>query len=181
MIALLAIGYYEITNLIPVKYSTDMFVGNQYKEVVDKLEDIGFSNISTKEIADLSEKQISDEYMVTEIKIGWIKSFSETTKLPSNFPVTVTYHTVKEIAVPMSSKEAKGSNYKNVEKAFKDAGFVNVSTKVEYDIITGWLTDDGEVESVMVDRGQKYGSGDKYKLNSEVVITYHTFRKNKPK
>lgn len=144
------------------------------------MEDAGFSNVSTKKIEDLSENQISDEYIVTDVKIGWLTSFSDTMKVPSNFPVTVTYHTAKKIAVPMSGKEAKGLNYKEVKKAFKDAGFINVSTEVEYDIITGWLTDDGEVESVIVDGDKKYDSSEEYKLNSDVVINYHTFRKNKP-
>ena len=177
---IVALGCYESTNLIPVSSSADMLVGKQYKDVVAELESAGFSNVSTKEIADLSAKQISEEYAVTEVKIGLITSFSDTTKLPSNFPVTVTYHTLETVATPMSNKEAKGSNYKKVQKAFKDAGFINVSTKVEYDIITGWFVDDGEVKSVTVAGDKKYDSGDEYKLNSDVVITYHTFRKNKP-
>lgn len=57
---------------------------------------------------------------------------------------------------------------------------MNVSTVAEYDIITGWLADDGEVKSVVVDGDKKYDTGDEYKLNSNVVITYHTLRKNKP-
>lgn len=174
------VGWYEYKSLIPINYSEQSLVGLEYEQVVKKLEDVGFSNVSTEEIDDLSENQTSDEYIVTDVKIGWITSFSRATKLPSNFPVTVTYHTLEKIAVPMSNKEAKGSNYKDVQKAFKDAGFTNVSTEVEYDIITGWITDDGEVESVIVDGEEKYDSGDEYKLNSDVVITYHTFKKNKP-
>lgn len=47
-------------------------------------------------------------------------------------------------------------------------------------ILSLWLADDGEVKSVVVDGDKKYDSGDEYKLNSNVVITYHTLRKNKP-
>lgn len=174
------VGWYEYKSLIPISYSEQSLVGLEYELVVKKLEDAGFSHVSTEEIDDLSENQTSEEYVVTDVKIGWVTSFSGVTKLPSNFPVTITYHTLEKIAVPMSSKEAKGSNYKEVQNAFKDAGFTNISTKVEYDIVTGWITDDGEVESIIIDENEKFDSGDKYKLNSEVVITYHTFRKNKP-
>jgi hypothetical protein len=41
--------------------------------------------------------------------------------------------------------------------------------------------DDGEVESAIIDGDKKYDSGEEYKLNSDVVITYHTLKKNKPK
>ena len=177
MVAVLVftLGWYEYDSLIPVSYSKQSLVGVEYEKVVKKLENAGFSDILAKEVSDLSENQISDEYVVTDVKIGWFTSFSSSTKLLSDFPVTVTYHTLRKIAVPMSFKETRGSNYKDVQKAFKDAGFTNVSTEVKRDIITGWLTDDGEVESVVVDGDKKYDCGDEYKLNSKVVITYHAF------
>ena len=180
IVAALFFACYEYSKLVPVNYSSQSLIGLEYKQVVKRLEDAGFSNVSTEEIDNLSANQVLDEYVVTDVKIGWITSFSNTAKLPSNFPVTVTYHTLEKIEVPMSNKEAKGSTYEEVEKAFKEAGFINVSTVAEYDIITGWLADDGEVKSVVVDGDKKYDSGDEYKLNSNVVITYHTLRKNKP-
>ena len=173
-------GYDEIKKLIPLQYAADTLVGDKYTNVVEKLEKAGFSDVETNEIADLPASQISKEYVVTEVKIGWNTSFSETTKWPSNFPITVTYHTLKKAAVPMSSKEAKGSNYKDVHKAFKNAGFMNITNKIEYDILFDWFTKDGEVKSVVVDGDKKFDAGDEYKLNSNVVITYHTFIKNKP-
>ena len=53
---------------------------------------------------------------------------------------------------------------------FEEAGFENITLEVEYDIITGWITDDG-----------KFASGKEYRADAEVVITYHTYRSNKPK
>lgn len=86
------IGWYEYKNLILISYSEQSLVGLEYEQVVKKLEDAGFFHISTKEIDDLPENQAAEEYVVTDVKIGWITSFSSATKLPSNFPVTVTYH-----------------------------------------------------------------------------------------
>ena len=77
-------------------------------------------------------------------------------------------------------KEAKGMNYTDVVEAFEDAGFINITVNIEYDIITGWLTDDGEVGSVTINGDKKFDSYDKYRLDAEVIITYHTFKKNKP-
>jgi hypothetical protein len=43
------------------------------------------------------------------------------------------------------------------------------------DLITGWLTNDGEVESVSVDGDKDYSPDVWYSNNVKVVITYHTF------
>ena len=63
----------------------------------------------------------------------------------------------------------------------KEAGFENITLEVEYDIITGWITDDGEVKSVTVNDDGKFASGKECRADAEVVITYHTYRSNKPK
>ena len=78
-------------------------------------------------------------------------------------------------------KEAKGANYQDVMGKFEEAGFENITLEVEYDIITGWITDDGEVKSETVNDDGKFASGKEYRADAEVVITYHTYRSNKPK
>ena len=93
----------------------------------------------------------------------------------------VAYYTLEKYSVPMSSKGAKGANYQDVMEKFEEAGFENITLEVEYDIITGWITDDGEVKSVTVNDDGKFASGKEYRADAEVVITYHTYRSNKPK
>ena len=70
-------------------------------------------------------------------------------------------------------------NYSDVVEAFEDAGFINITVNIEYDIITGWLTDDGEVESVTINGEKKFTEGSGFRPDAEIVITYHTLRKNK--
>nr|WP_263326071.1 hypothetical protein [Neobacillus sp. Marseille-Q6967] len=72
-------------------------------------------------------------------------------------------------------------NYEDVVKSFEDAGYTNITVNVDYDIITGWLTDEGEVESVTIDGEKKFNSYDEFRLDAEVKITYHDLRKNKNK
>lgn len=43
------------------------------------------------------------------------------------------------------------------------------------------MTDDGEVKSVTVNGDNKFSAGNEYRADAEVIITYHTYRKNKPK
>lgn len=182
IIAILVGGaYYEIKMLTPVGVASSVLIGKEYEAVITILEDAGFTNISTNEIADLPLNKISEENKVVSIKIGLFEEFSDDSKIPSNFPVVITYHTLEKFPLPLSSKDAKGADYQDVMKSFKDAGFENIALEVEYDIITGWMTDDGEVKSVTVNGDNKFSAGNEYRADAEVIITYHTYRKNKPK
>ena len=180
IIVLSLIGYYEVQKLIPMGYSSDSLEGLNYTEVVQMLKKSGFSNVHTKEISDLTLSRDDEENLVTEVKLIFGDSFDEDTKYPSNLRITVVYHTVKLYNPPLTSKEAKGMNYLDVIAEFNNTGFTNITTVVKYDIITGWLTDDGEVKTVTIDGDKKFDSSDKYRLDAEVVITYHTWITNKP-
>ncbi|MDR2045357.1 MAG: hypothetical protein LBQ15_13585 [Clostridium sp.] len=79
------------------------------------------------------------------------------------------------IGLPSSSKEYKGDNYQNVVAELQAVGFTNIETAVLDDLITGWLTSDGEVESVAVDGKTDFGAGSKYVPDTKIVVTYHTF------
>lgn len=181
LVVLSLIGYYEIQKLIPMGYSSDSLEGLKYTEAVQRLKESGFTNVHTKEISDLTISRDGEENLVTEVKLMFGDSFDEDTKYPSNLWITVVYHTVELYAPPLTSKEAKGMNYLDVIDEFENAGFVNVTTVVEYDIVTGWLTDDGEVKSVTINGDKKFDSYNEYRLDAEVVVTYHTLKKNKPK
>ena len=64
-------------------------------------------------------------------------------------------------------------------KKFKQAGFINVKTKPIYDLVTGWLKSDGEIEEVLIDGDNDISTYSSYRPDVEVLIKYHTFKKNK--
>lgn len=181
LLGVCAFGYYEFNKMIPVGYSNEELEGLRYTVVVEKLKESGFTDVKEKEIQDLTISREDEEKMVTDVKLGWTTFFDETTKYPSNLRVTVVYHTVETYSPPLTSKEIKNMNYEDVISSFEDAGFINIKTEVEYDIVTGWISEDGEVKSVTIDGDKKFDSSDKYRLDAEVIVTYHTLRKNKPK
>ena len=80
-----------------------------------------------------------------------------------------------EAKTPSGSSIQKGRDYKAVMNDFEDAGFVNIKTEILDDLITGWITKDGEVKSVSVDGDEDYSPDDWYPNDVEVIITYHTF------
>lgn len=174
------IGYHEIQLLIPMGYDSNSLEGLKFTEVVQLLKESGFTNIRVKELSDLTLSREDEDNIVTEVKLIHTDKFSEHTKYPSNLWITIVYHTVELYAPPLTSKNAKGMNYEDVIEEFENAGFTNITINVEYDIITGWITNDGEVKSITINGDSKYDYYNKYRLDAEIVITYHTFRSNKP-
>ncbi|PWL74021.1 MAG: DUF4839 domain-containing protein [Clostridiales bacterium] len=80
-----------------------------------------------------------------------------------------------EAKTPSGSSIQHGRNYEDVYKDFEKAGFTNIQLEKIDDLITGWLTKDGEVEAVSVDGNSEYSPDKWYPSDVAVVITYHTF------
>ncbi len=154
-------GYYEYQRLIPVGYSTSDLIGNEYFVAIDKLREKGFTNILKREISDLTISREEEANKVTNVRFGFKEQFNEQYKYPGNLWVVVTYHTVKLYRPPLSLETAKEMNYQEVADSFKNAGFTNVMTKAKYDIITGWIAKDGEIDSISINGNKKYDSYDK--------------------
>lgn len=125
-------GYHEYQLLTPMGYSSSSLEGLKYSDGV--LKESGFVHVRTKEVSDLTLSREDEENLVSEIRLIRINTFDKSTVYPSNFWITVVYHTVELYAPPITSKDAKRMHYQDVIEEFENAGFVNVSTEVEYDI-----------------------------------------------
>lgn len=84
-----------------------------------------------------------------------------------------------QAAVPDSSSKLKYKNYKEVEAQFRDAGFTDISTEAQYDIIWGW-TDEGEVAEVSIDGNTDFARGDIFSADAPVIIMYHMKNEDDP-
>ena len=173
-------AYYEYQKLIPIGYEEGDLVGLEYNKVVEMLENSGFTYVTTEEISDLPLDEESSANLVTDIRLDEKPTFDEDTKYACDKHIVVVYHSLELLNAPVTSKEAKGTNYTDVMDKFKDAGFVNVKTNVIYDIITGWVTDDGQVKSITINSDEDFDTYDEYRPDAEVIITYHTYKKNDP-
>lgn len=81
------------------------------------------------------------------------------------------------LKVSKSSDEIVGENYQTVISELKETGFTNIETMVLDDLITGWLTKDGEIEQVEINEDTEFSASDSFQKDSKIVITYHTFPK----
>ena len=80
-----------------------------------------------------------------------------------------------DVKAPKKKSELVGRNYEEVVKLFVDAGFTNVKTESIDDLILGWFTQDGEVESVTINGETSFSTAKWYPKDVEVIISYHTF------
>jgi len=80
-----------------------------------------------------------------------------------------------KIRVNYSSSDFEGSNYEDVISQLKKQGFTNITANPQDDLITGWITKDGEVEEIKIDGYTTFSSNSRFLPNVEIIITYHTF------
>jgi hypothetical protein len=171
---------YEYQKRIPIGYDEEALLGLDYREVVQKLEKEGFTYIVTEEIPNLTLAEEFKSNLVTDVKLEENIIFDKGTKYAYDKQITVVYHSLSLCKPPLTSKDAKGTNYNDVVNNFNNSGFVNIKTNVLYDIITGWVTDDGEVKSITINGEEDFNTFDQFRPDAEVIITYHTYTKNNP-
>lgn len=117
--------------MIEVGISSSYAVGEKYEQIVQKLRNNGFTNIYTYPDYELEYEEIEQENNISKIEFSGQDMFEASSKFPYDIRVEITYHTLKNICVPISSKEAKKKNYKELESIIKAAGFVDVRIQEE--------------------------------------------------
>ncbi|WP_438349253.1 DUF4839 domain-containing protein [Paenibacillus sp. FA6] len=82
-----------------------------------------------------------------------------------------------EAKTPSGSSVQEGRNHQDVINDFEEQGFKKIKTEKLEDLITGWITKDGEVEEVSVGGDVDYSPDEWVSSDTEVIIKYHTFKK----
>lgn len=85
------------------------------------------------------------------------------------------------LKVPVSANDCQGKNYQEVVNDISAAGFVNIQTEAIEDLVTGWLTKDGEVDEVTINGNGSFHAGDTFKKTAVIIVSYHTFPSNSEK
>lgn len=173
-------GYYILQEYkqIEIDFDSNSFIGEKYETVFYELTIIGFDNINVVALNNLSLDEEKISGAVDSITIDGKNEFSINDEFLDDAEIIIYYHSLKLITPPIDSKSAKGEGYNTIKQQFEDAGFVNIKFEIMYDLILGWFTKDGEVESVTINSNSKFEEKDKFRPDAEVIITYHTFKKN---
>ena len=108
-------------------------------------------------------KRVSIVFLVIAALLGLFASCSEEDS-----------HT-NEIQAPLSAEACRHEHYEDILDKFEAAGFTNVETEPIDDLVFGWFTSDGEVDSVSINGDDGFDEGDWFRPNAAVLIRYHTF------
>jgi len=166
---------------IPVGFSLESCLDKDYSDVEDEFKNAGFTNIKVTPEKELEYEETDQINKVKSVKVGLARKFDSFDEYPYFRQVVITYKDMKEIKVPVSSREAKKMKYNDLVFEVEEAGFKDIETKIEYDVVVGFLAKAGDVESMTIDGDEKYTSTDKYPVNAKVVITYHASVEDKKK
>ncbi len=162
--------------LRPIDISSEELTGLHFEEVERMLHDAGFSDTVCEAVEDLAYKDVDMENEVFQVRISGKTDFKPEDKFAYNAKVKILYHTLREISVPITSKELKEMQYKDAEKIFTEVGFVNIKCEPMNDLITGWLNKDGEIEQVTINGEKRFDTEDCYRPDVEIIIKYHTYK-----
>lgn len=185
LVAVLCLGcfggykYYQYQRSIPVGISSEALLGQNYEEAVSLLEKTGFTDVSSSPKYDIGVEDINIEGTIESVSIDGQTSFTEDKRFQYDAPVTVSYHKIKDINIPLSSKEAKKLQYEDLVNQLKDAGFIIITLEPEYDLIKGWLKKEGRVDSVTINGDSSFKANTAYRPDAEIIIVYHALKKDK--
>lgn len=134
-----------------------------------------YETIPIKDICEGSNKRIGE---VKQVTINGQSCFDANTMFPYNAQITILYHAKREIAFPFSPKQSCKMTCEHLVKELRGLGYTEICTKKIDDLITGWIHKNGSIEYVLVNGKSKYRAGDMFNYDVEIVIAYHTFKKN---
>lgn len=118
---------------------------------------------------------------MTDITVEGHNFFNLNTKAKFDSDVIITFHKLKKTNLPFSYKEIKGRSGKEAAEAFKNAGFVNVEENVIKDLTFGWLKKDGQIDLITVGDNSRYKADEANRIDVRIVVTYHTFKRDRKK
>lgn len=177
MILFSYVGFKYYQKLIPVTFTSDSVVTEDYTEVEEKLKKAGFTNIIIQPIQELDINEIDKENLVSSIVINNDDYFKETSKYPYDSKIVINYYSAKMANLPLARKDAKGMDYREVVEQYEKAGFGKIVLKPKNDLRVGFLHSDGEVSTIKIDGEENYDESEVYRIDTSVEIIYHTYKK----
>ena len=83
-----------------------------------------------------------------------------------------------KICVKSTNEDFVGKNYLSVVEQLEQKGFTNIKEVKIKDLVTDWLTDNGEVEEVIIEGKTDFTETSNYSADVEIIVRYHTFKKD---
>lgn len=151
------------------------FWQKNYKDVMTSLASMGFTNIKTVPVYDIS-LGITERESVSRVTIAGATDYKRGDIFSKNAEVLITYHMLKDddpskIKMPNNNSKYSQMNYLDVEQELRNIGFTNIKLNTVED--SSGRNVDGIVSMVKID-GKSFEKGDIFDPNDIVEITYWT-------
>ncbi len=161
---------------IEVPLSSSECIGRNYEEITETFKEAGFTRVRTSFIDDLWPETFSQENEVASISVNDAYSFDRHYKALIPSKVVIQYHTAHLEYVPYINKKARGIDYKTVFNEYKARGFTNIELVPLNDLRPRAKRKNERVESVSVNGAENYSAKVKIRIDSHIVIRYHSYR-----
>ncbi len=163
--------------------------GENYREALSMLKEMGFTNVRGVALEDLSREIIHKDGDVSKVSINGTEKFSVGDIYDESAEVIVSYHSLKpkptltsepqaaegQVKITVAPKDLKGENYQEVLSTLQEMGFTNIKTNPLGDLKKGWIHNEGEVKEVSFAGSTSFSVNDFFDSDVEIVIFYHTF------
>lgn len=166
---------------IRVTYRTKKldYEGENYKEIQNKLESIGFVDVTCVPMNDLVSSDDKKDGKVKSVLID-DNEFNEANALNLFSQVFIKYHSEKQasdaqIKVTEASKKLKGEDYEDVVAMLEKMGFSNIETAPLGDLKKGIIHKEGHVKEVSIDGNTKFKEGEIFSKEAVVIVSYHSY------
>lgn len=172
------ITYHTIKKIFPPMSSKDI---SQYDiaSAKEAFETAGFTNVKAVGVEDLTSETRDQEGDLSSIVIGDVGGFNNDMRFPCNSEVTISFHTLKMVSLPVSSEEIGSAVFSDVQEKFKAAGFTNIDVTAIDDLTSKSPMKDGTVTKVLVLGESSFEKNTILPHDAKVEITYHLIKKVK--
>ena len=161
---------------VEIKSDKNDFVNKNYKDVIASLEELGFINIVEEPMYDIVFG-FTSEGEVENVTIDGSDTYKRGDIFPKDVKIVVSYHLKEDndpskIKPPYDTDKAQGVNYKDVIKAFKEAGFTNITTEKRFSSAFG-QHETNTVANIYINGNSFDMDRSSFKPDAEVRIDYY--------
>lgn len=159
-------------NAVKVPSASSDYVGADYETVIAELQKVGFENIETEIIEDLSSSSSMSDGAVEKVVINNSTKFEKKESFSRDAKIIITYHAIKKIAVPISTDALQDSDYESIGKAFEEAGFTNVKSEEVFDIDPDSMEKDC-INEVSINGSTDFSTAEEFPYDANISVVCH--------
>ncbi len=161
------ITYYDYK--IGIGSTNSQFIGQDYEDVVAKLKDSGFKNVTKEKIVSGWAKGNS----VISVTVNNLESYLQNDIFDPNVKIVVKYSSGDRMEATSAVKNWETTNYEKVISDLKAKGFTNIITE---EVVTYSKSNNLLVSSIKIGNDY-YSLGDCYiQLNTTITIQYYKLK-----